>query len=64
MPLYDMLNEFRKGHSHMAVVVGEHSDHTEQSSTEKLMDGKHRLYALVCPVYTVHIFPPELICIT
>ena len=48
----------------MAVVVGEHSDHTEQSSTEKLMDGKHRLYALVCPVYTVHIFPPELICIT
>ena len=23
MPLYDILNEFQKGHSHMAVVVGQ-----------------------------------------
>ncbi|XP_059438133.1 DUF21 domain-containing protein At2g14520-like isoform X2 [Corylus avellana] len=33
MPLYDILNEFQKGHSHMAVVVREHND-TEQSTTE------------------------------
>jgi metal transporter CNNM len=32
MPLYDILNEFQKGHSHMAVVV-RHFDKTEQQIT-------------------------------
>ncbi|CAJ1961430.1 unnamed protein product [Sphenostylis stenocarpa] len=32
MPLYDILNEFQKGHSHMAVVV-RHSDKTGQQSS-------------------------------
>jgi metal transporter CNNM len=32
MPLYDILNEFQKGHSHMAVVV-RHFDKTEQQTT-------------------------------
>ncbi|XP_027352839.1 DUF21 domain-containing protein At2g14520-like isoform X1 [Abrus precatorius] len=32
MPLYDILNEFQKGHSHMAVVV-RHSDKTRQQSS-------------------------------
>lgn len=44
MPLYDILNEFQKGHSHMAVVVRDHSD-AELSATEKPTDGKHQLYA-------------------
>ncbi|KAL4620389.1 hypothetical protein ACB092_06G150500 [Castanea dentata] len=38
MPLYVLLNEFQNGHSHMAVVVGEHSNHTEQPSTENPTD--------------------------
>ncbi|XP_021682669.2 DUF21 domain-containing protein At2g14520 isoform X2 [Hevea brasiliensis] len=33
MPLYDILNEFQKGHSHMAVVVRQHGD-TEKSAGE------------------------------
>lgn len=32
MPLYDILNEFQKGHSHMAVVV-RHCDKTKQQSS-------------------------------
>ena len=54
MPLYVLLNEFQKGHSHMAVVVGEHGSQIEQPSTENPTDGKHQLYAMVCHVYTVH----------
>ncbi|KAM4103860.1 hypothetical protein ACJW30_06G111000 [Castanea mollissima] len=50
MPLYVLLNEFQNGHSHMAVVVGEHSNRTEQPSTENPTDGKHQLHAMVCHV--------------
>ncbi|KAB1201512.1 hypothetical protein CJ030_MR0G003199 [Morella rubra] len=39
MPLYDILNEFQKGHSHMAVVVRDHSD-AELSATEKPTDAR------------------------
>ncbi|KAL4644540.1 hypothetical protein ACB092_02G172100 [Castanea dentata] len=38
MPLYVLLNEFQKGHSHMAVVVGEHGNQIEQPSTENPTD--------------------------
>ncbi|XP_030974754.1 DUF21 domain-containing protein At2g14520-like isoform X3 [Quercus lobata] len=38
MPLYVLLNEFQKGHSHMAVVVGEHGSQIEQPSTENPTD--------------------------
>ncbi|KAM3697410.1 hypothetical protein ACJW31_06G110100 [Castanea mollissima] len=38
MPLYVLLCEFQNGHSHMAVVVGEHSNRTEQPSTENPTD--------------------------
>ncbi|KAK9990840.1 hypothetical protein SO802_025825 [Lithocarpus litseifolius] len=38
MPLYVLLNEFQKGHSHMAVVVGEHDNQIEQPSTENPTD--------------------------
>ncbi|KAL6338836.1 hypothetical protein AAG906_023986 [Vitis piasezkii] len=34
MPLYDILNEFQKGHSHMAVVVGQNSHTVEHSGSE------------------------------
>ncbi|KAI8006375.1 DUF21 domain-containing protein, partial [Camellia lanceoleosa] len=34
MPLYDILNEFQKGHSHMAVVV-RHCNRTEDQSSSK-----------------------------
>lgn len=40
MPLYDILNEFQKGHSHMAVVVKQRVE-TEQSSN--IADGDLRL---------------------
>ncbi|KAF8027881.1 hypothetical protein BT93_E0718 [Corymbia citriodora subsp. variegata] len=32
LPLYDILNEFQKGHSHMAVVVRQHNETTGQSA--------------------------------
>jgi CBS domain containing-hemolysin-like protein len=38
MPLYDILNEFQKGHSHMAVVV-RHFDKTEQQTTNNNCSG-------------------------
>ncbi|GAB4846849.1 DUF21 domain-containing protein At2g14520 [Ancistrocladus abbreviatus] len=41
MPLYDILNEFQKGHSHMAVVVRKQSD-SEQSTSEHPMNGQVR----------------------
>ncbi|KAF3439099.1 hypothetical protein FNV43_RR17374 [Rhamnella rubrinervis] len=37
MPLYDILNEFQKGHSHMAVVVRQHRD-VEQPAMENPVD--------------------------
>jgi len=42
MPLYDILNEFRKGHSHMAVVV-KNWDKTEQQASNNNSYGKHML---------------------
>lgn len=33
LPLYDILNEFQKGHSHMAVVVKRCSKTAEQSAS-------------------------------
>ncbi|OMP01758.1 Cystathionine beta-synthase, core [Corchorus olitorius] len=35
MPLYDILNEFQKGHSHMAVVIKQNNK-TEQTTSENL----------------------------
>ena len=40
LPLYDILNEFQKGHSHMAVVVRRHNKIVDESS-EKPADSKH-----------------------
>lgn len=39
MPLYDILNEFQKGHSHMAVVVRERND-KEHSAADRQNEGK------------------------
>lgn len=39
MPLYDILNEFQKGHSHMAVVI-RHQGETQQPAGEHSTDGK------------------------
>ena len=38
MPLYDILNEFQKGHSHIAVVYSDLNDTTEAS--KKVKDGE------------------------
>ncbi|GMH16416.1 hypothetical protein Nepgr_018257 [Nepenthes gracilis] len=38
MPLYDILNEFQKGHSHMAVVVRQFNKPTEQSADKSPAD--------------------------
>ena len=42
MPLYDILNEFQKGHSHMAVVV-RRCDKTNQQSSQNNANGKNML---------------------
>jgi len=42
MPLYDILNEFQKGHSHMAIVV-KHCDKTGYQSSNNNAYGKHML---------------------
>lgn len=39
MPLYDILNEFQKGHSHIAVVYKDLNDTKE--SPKKAEDGKY-----------------------
>ncbi|CAL5358171.1 unnamed protein product [Camellia sinensis] len=38
MPLYDILNEFQKGHSHMAVVVRQCNKTQDQSSSKSSAD--------------------------
>lgn len=40
MPLYDILNDFQKGHSHMAVVVRE-KENPEGSVGGNQLEGKH-----------------------
>jgi len=42
MPLYDILNEFQKGHSHMAVVI-RNTDKTGQDSSNNNANGNHIL---------------------
>lgn len=46
LPLYDILNEFQKGHSHMAVVI-RHSKTVEQPNGNTA-DSKHLLPTLEC----------------
>lgn len=41
MPLYDILNEFQKGHSHMAIVI-KHCSKMNTKSDEKLVDDSQR----------------------
>ena len=40
MPLYDILNDFQKGHSHMAVVVRE-KENPEKPISGNQLEGKH-----------------------
>lgn len=40
MPLYDILNEFQKGHSHMAVVVKYSNKATQQPASTEPEDSK------------------------
>jgi hypothetical protein len=46
MPLYDILNEFQKGHSHMAVVVRQ-CDTAKQPSSENYANGKNMLLTVL-----------------
>lgn len=41
LPLYDILNEFQKGHSHMAVVVRISNKVREQPASKDLGVGKY-----------------------
>lgn len=34
LPLYDILNEFQKGHSHMAVVIKQYTDTTDKPASQ------------------------------
>ena len=43
MPLYDILNEFQKGFSHMAVVVRRRDKTAQQSSNNSAIGNKHML---------------------
>jgi len=42
MALYDILNEFQKGHSHMVVIV-KNWDKTEQQPSNDSAYGKHMM---------------------
>ena len=44
MPLYDILNEFQKGHSHMAIVVKQ-CNKMNGKSDDKTSDG---IYTYLC----------------
>ena len=41
MPLYDILNEFQKGLSHMAIVIKQHGNAAEQPISKRHIGGKH-----------------------
>lgn len=41
MPLYDILNEFQKGHSHMAVVVKHKNDGGETVGNVSIFEKMH-----------------------
>jgi hypothetical protein len=41
MPLYDILNEFQKGHSHMAVVVKYNMDKSESLKINRELKMEH-----------------------
>lgn len=43
MPLYDLLNEFQKGHSHMAAVVKQLGD-AELSTDENSVHGRSLIF--------------------
>ena len=42
LPLYDILNEFQKGHSHMAIVVRRCNKNVDQTNGDPA-DSKHQL---------------------
>lgn len=46
LPLYDILNEFQKGHSHMAVVVRHRDTRVEQPESKTSVVGKLNLETL------------------
>lgn len=39
LPLYDILNEFQKGHSHMAVVIKQSTNTIDKRASQALVDG-------------------------
>lgn len=56
MPLYDILNEFQKGHSHMAVVVRKATKTTQvPASTEAAESKSLWFYDKFSPCHLMHI---------
>lgn len=48
MPLYDILNEFQKGHSHIAVVYKDLNQMNGRPVDGKYLDTKKRLHKYGC----------------
>lgn len=40
LPLYDILNEFQKGHSHMAVVIKQYTNTVDKPASQAPLDSK------------------------
>lgn len=62
MPLYDILNEFQKGHSHMAAVIKPHNHVVEQQESKHLARGEYDF-----PYITIFLcqgtkFRPKCLC--
>lgn len=56
MPLYDILNEFQKGHSHMAVVVRQSNKVGEQPASKISQESKP-----FSKCWHLYILPMEMI---
>lgn len=53
LPLYDILNEFQKGHSHMAVVI-KHYTNSEKPAAQAPLDSKMLFVFIYIQIY---VFP-------
>lgn len=52
LPLYDILNEFQKGHSHMAVVI-KHYTNSEKPAAQAPLDSKMLVVLTYIQIYVI-----------
>lgn len=59
LPLYEILNEFQKGHSHMAVVVRQYNKNAEQPASNPASKSAYGRSPLICCRLSWKIYLPE-----